>query len=271
MNKKEQIGSSTAKGGFKNEQKICNKFNNYQNDNEAQKWLKEMGYDCNKIQSLEANQIPVKIKDETLLEYGITNTKIDETKTYQKADAQVVIKIKIEDIIYRENLSLKKYNKGASYNQIDKRSVSKYTTMWSIPNEVSTLLKYFTGAINPSKYHKKHSNKRRLYITDFTEDEQDLILSFFDKNKQIILMDILKGRGFFAVEWMLVTEKSNNGNYNWCLKNINDVINHYLGEVKISPRGSIKIGKITIQRKGGTPDPESLQFKFSPQEVFKIQ
>jgi hypothetical protein len=42
------------------------------------------------------------------------------------------------------------------------------------------------------------------------------------------------------------------------------------GEVKISPRGSLYIGKITMQRKGGTPDPTKLQFKVHPCDLFKI-
>lgn len=37
----------------------------------------------------------------------------------------------------------------------------------------------------------------------------------------------------------------------WILKPINEVINFYSGEVKITDKGSLKIGKITMQRKGG--------------------
>ncbi len=36
--------------------------------------------------------------------------------------------------------------------------------------------------------------------------------------------------------------------------------------VKMIPRGSLKIGRVTMQRKGGTPDPTSLQFKINPLE-----
>ncbi|MCD4745427.1 MAG: hypothetical protein K8R58_03925 [Bacteroidales bacterium] len=42
------------------------------------------------------------------------------------------------------------------------------------------------------------------------------------------------------------------------------------GDVVISPRGSLHIGKITAQRKGGTPDPTKLQFKFKPCELFHL-
>jgi len=41
------------------------------------------------------------------------------------------------------------------------------------------------------------------------------------------------------------------------------------GEVSISTRGSLHIGKITMQRKGGTPDPTKIQFKIKPCRLFK--
>jgi len=42
------------------------------------------------------------------------------------------------------------------------------------------------------------------------------------------------------------------------------------GEVTISPKGSLYIGKITLQRKGGTPDPTKLQFKIKPCQLFSL-
>jgi hypothetical protein len=57
-----EIGSMTAKGGFENEKAICRKFNNWRTDNEAIIWLKIMGYNPEEIDSVEAIQIPTKIK-----------------------------------------------------------------------------------------------------------------------------------------------------------------------------------------------------------------
>ena len=59
-------------------------------------------------------------------------------------------------------------------------------------------------------------------------------------------------------------------------QNINAVMNHYFdnGKVEISPRGSLKIGKITMQRKGGDGGRETanmLQFKLDPAEIFSIK
>nr|WP_270962943.1 hypothetical protein [Campylobacter upsaliensis] len=89
---------------------------------------------------------------------------------------------------------------------------------------------------------------------------------FLIQNKILILNDILKGRGQFASEWFLVILKLED-KIEWVLKPINEVINFYGGEVMFSPQGSLKIGKVTMQRKGGDGGRESakmLQFKIDP-------
>ncbi len=94
---------------------------------------------------------------------------------------------------------------------------------------------------------------------------------FIMQNKILILNDILKGRGQFASEWFLVILKLEN-KIEWVLKPINEVINFYGGEVMFSPQGSLKIGKVTMQRKGGDGGRESakmLQFKIDPTLLLK--
>jgi hypothetical protein len=51
---------------FANEKAICRKFNNCRKDKEAQNWLRIMGYNLSKIDSVEAIQIPTKIKKKML-------------------------------------------------------------------------------------------------------------------------------------------------------------------------------------------------------------
>lgn len=59
------------------------------------------------------------------------------------------------------------------------------------------------------------------------------------------------------------------------MKPINVVINHYSeGNVEITNRGNLKIGRITMQRKGGDVGRETanmLQFKVDPIELFDIK
>ena len=51
---KRELGSKTAKGGFANEKVICGKFNSWRKDKEAEEWLRIMGYDVKKLDSVKA-------------------------------------------------------------------------------------------------------------------------------------------------------------------------------------------------------------------------
>jgi hypothetical protein len=271
MNKKQLLGSQTAKGGFQNEHDIAAKFNNYKNDNEAQEWLKIMGYDFSKIAKITAIQIPARIDRKKAIDYGATLEKIDETIKFKKADIQVQLEIIVNNIIYRENLSLKKANKSSNFNQIDKRSVETYQEMWGFSDSICITLKKFTGEIIPSRLEAENlKDCRRWYLDELPTNKIEELISFFEKNKLLIFNDILKGRGVLAAEWFLVTRKNNETNkLDWVLKNINYVTNIFSqGKIEISKRGGLNLCKLRAQRKGGTPDPKSLQFKISPLDIF---
>jgi hypothetical protein len=105
------------------------------------------------------------------------------------------------------------------------------------------------------------------------ENVQKKIISFFESNRIVIVSDIIMGRGGLSANWMLVTRlNKENKTTTWTLKDINVVMNFFgSGEVCVSPRGSLYIGKITMQRKGGTPDPTKLQFKIKPCQLFELR
>lgn len=121
-----ELGSRTAKGGFDNELDIVRKFNNWKKDKTAQKWLEIMGYRLDKLDSVTAIQVPTKISQKDIEKYNVTIDEYNEFVRFKKADAQVKLIIKIGNIIRIENLSLKKANSNADYNQIDKRTVDSY-------------------------------------------------------------------------------------------------------------------------------------------------
>ena len=54
---------------------------------------------------------------------GVTKKKYEETIKYKKADIQVRVEILIDNVLHVENISLKKANKSAGFNQVDKRAV----------------------------------------------------------------------------------------------------------------------------------------------------
>ena len=242
------IGSYTAKGGFQNENRIVIKFNNWKTDPEAQKWLVIMGYMIKEIENVKA----VKLSNR------------------YKTDIQVQITIYMKKAISAENLSIKLVSNLTGFNQIDKRWIKKYVEMWSIPEDVVKILKLFTGE-TPPKNKENLKDSRRMFFNEMKQPKQEKVLNFFSKNKFLIVSDILKGRGKFSAGWMLVVLKSGNTN-KWILKSINHIMNFFAdGTVKITPKGSLKIGRITMQRKGGDAGRETakmLQFKINPVQLF---
>lgn len=251
MNKKDliKLGSETAKGGFRNEKDVIDRFNNWAKDETAQKWLEAMGYKIDDIEYVKASKI----------------------RGQYKADVQVrvriIIKLKSQEDL--QNLQVKLVSNPQGFNQIDKRWVDKYVELWDIPEDITKILKLFTGEIKPTK--KGLKDKRRMLLTEMDKGDQDKILNFFKRNKILIVSDLLKGRGEFSADWILVILKVNDKN-RWVLKSINEAMNVFgNGDVRITPQGSLKIGKIGMQRKGGDAGRETskmLQFKINPVELF---
>jgi len=242
-------GSQTAKNGFRNEDDIVRKFNDWKNDKDAQVCLIIMKYKLSEIEYVEAIKI-----------FGY------------KTDVQVQVTIKLKKAIDVENLQVKLVSNPKGFNQIDKRWVDKYAEMWDIPRQIVSILNRYTGDEKPSI--KKPKDKRRMFANEFTEVEQKAILRWLSKNQSLIVSDILKGRGKFAAEWMLVAQKVEK-NAKWILKPMNFCMNYFgNGKIEITNRGNFKIGRITMQRKGGDGGRETakmLQFKINPAELFEIE
>lgn len=242
-----QKGSQTAKNGFRNEQEICDKFNHWQTDNETKQWLTIMQYDLNEIEEVTA-----------VILHGY------------KADINVQVQIKLKSAVDTENIQVKLVSNKKGFNQVDKRWLAHYREMWNIPEYIYKLLQHYTGELKPYKLEVRDS--RRMFIDELTTQEQHLLLEWFSNNKTLILSDIIKGRGQFSAEWILVAQRLNN-NARWILVNINQALQHYSeGEVRVSPRGSIYIGRVTAQRKGGDNGRDTanmLQFKLDPTQLFE--
>lgn len=100
---KSLIGSLTAKNGFKNEKDVCDKFNDWQDDKEAQKWLTIMNYKIAEIQS---------VKAVVLHKY--------------KADVNVQVQVKLKMALNTENIQVKLVSTQKGFNQVDKHWLSYY-------------------------------------------------------------------------------------------------------------------------------------------------
>lgn len=224
------------------------RFNNWKNDPYSKLWLKAMDYKLSEIKSVEAIII-----------------------SGYKTDVQVQVRIKMTKAINIENLQVKLVSNPQGFNQIDKRWIDKYKEMWEIPPNVVKILKYYTGEILPTISHPR--DPRRTFLNEIPKVNQDLIINWFKNNKMLIVNDLLKGRGKFSAEWILVIQRSEN-EIKWVLKPINIVLNYYgNGEVVITRLGNLRIGNITMQRKGGDGGRKSaqmLQFKINPAKLFGI-
>ncbi len=251
MNKKDliKLGSKNDRGGFNNENDVIARFNDWKKDTIAQEWLKAMNYNVSDIEYVKAEKV----------------------RGQYKADIQVMIRIIIklksqEDL---QNLQVKLVSNPHGFNQIDKRWIDKYVELWNIPKDITKILKSFTGETKPTKNNLKDS--RRMFLTEMSKDDQSKIIKFVEDNKMLIVSDLLKGRGGFSGDWTLVILKVN-GKSLWVLKSINEAMSVFGdGEIKITKQGSLKIGQITMQRKGadnGRDKAKMLQFKSRPVELF---
>ncbi|MDM1299790.1 type II restriction endonuclease [Empedobacter falsenii] len=246
MNQKQLKGSQTAKNGFANEDDIINKFNEWKSDEDSQKWLIIMGYSLDEIENVIAVKVP----------------------SGNKSDIQAQISIYLKNVIDAQNIQVKLVSNKRGFNQIDRRWVDKCIEQWDMPEDIATILKYFTGELPP---YKESRNRKRMFMDEFSLPQQQSVINWLENNKTIIVSDILKGRGQFSSEWLLVAQKLDK-NSKWILKPINYCLNFYGNEaVSITSRGSLNIGKIGLQRKGGDGGRMSanqLQFKIDPTLLF---
>lgn len=268
-------GSSTAKGGFENEDEIRDKFNNWKSDAEAQAWLKAMDYDITDVIAVKAAK-----------PHG------------EKADVEV--RVMTKDGEKTEGISIKLVSNPNGFNQIDKRWLANYAKKWSMPEDIHQTLKLFCGETKPGKAGR---DARRMFLDEMTDAQQKAVVDFFTSNREQIVSDLFAGDGEHAAGWMMVTlktPKTNSSNSakqaadpgdtglsgdeakakppagpDWVLVSTKDVIRFYgEGPVVITKAGSLKIGRITMQRKGGDNGRESanmLQFKINPVDLFELK
>ena len=242
--KNKKDGSVIATDGFKVEDLVVSKFNNWKEDKDSKQWLSVMGYDLAKIEKVVALKI---------------------TGSF-KSDVQIQVNIFLKELMEVQNISVKLASNEKGFNQLDKRWVDNYAKLWKWDNSLTEIIKKFTG-----------EDQSRDYFTEMPETEQKVVIDWFQKNKILVLCDVFKGRGKYTAEWMLVYRKLSSGEIldSWVLKAINEVINFYgQGEVMLTKKGNLKIGQVVIQRKGGDAGKDTanmLQFKFDPCLLFGLE
>jgi hypothetical protein len=240
---KAELGSQTAKAGFKNEDEIRDKFNNWKTDADARVWLAAMNYNFGEIESVLAGK-----------PYG------------EKADVEVRIRTKRGET--KEGISIKLVSSETGFNQIDKRWLTTYAKKWRMPADVVTALKLFVGETLP---YKPGRADNRMYLDELEPAAQKAVVDFFETNKDEIVSDLFQGDGVHSALWVMVALKSAE-KPRWAIRSSADTIRFFAeGKVEITRRGSFRIGRITMQRKGGDGGRETarmLQFKINPALLF---
>lgn len=240
---KADLGSNTAKNGFKNEDEIRDKFNNWRDDKDARDWLALMNYNVADIESVVAAK-----------PHG------------EKADVEVTITTKKG--VTKEGISIKLVSGKTGFNQVDKRWVSHYAKAWRMPSEVEAALKLFVGETPPIKPGR---DPKRTYLDELEPAQLKAIIDFFTTNRDEIVSDIFTGDGIHAAGWLMVASKAG-VQTRWVIKRDIDAAKFYgEGKIELTSGGNLKIGRISMQRKGGDagrPTANQLQFKINPVHLF---
>jgi hypothetical protein len=240
VQKAAEHGSRIAKAGFKNEDEISAKFNNWKADADARRWLEVMNFRTGDIARVSAAK-----------PHG------------QKADVEVVVETR-SGKEKKEGVSIKLVSSPNGFNQIDKRWLRQYVKLWSMPKDVETALKLFIGETPPSKPSRVAN---RMFLNELDPAAQSAVVNFFTQNKDRIVSDLIAGDGSHAAGWVMVAFKAT-PNTRWSLTTTDAAAAFFAeGNVQITRAGNLKIGRVTMQRKGGDGGRETakmLQFKINP-------
>ena len=237
-------GSAIAKAGFRNEAEIAIKFDHWRTDANAREWLAAMGYKLDEIEAVRSTR-----------PHG------------EKADVQVYVRVKSGE--YVEGISVKLVSSTNGFNQVDKRWLSHYAKLWKMPADVVEGLRLFVGETKPNRASR---HAERMYLDELDLSKRESIVTFFTQNKDAIVSDILEGDGAFRAGWLLVAYRPA-VKTNWVLKSSAEAAKYFgEGPVSITRAGNLKIGRISMQRKGGDGGRDTakmLQFKINPALIFE--
>jgi hypothetical protein len=246
-----QRGSQIAKAGFKNEDEITDKFNNWRADADARAWLATMNYKLQYIESVSAAK-PHGKKADVIVRIRIN-----------QGQKQILDKV--------EGVSIKLVSSPHGFNQIDKRWLTNYARMWRMPPDVVAALKLYLGETTPNTPSK---NANRMFLNEIDPAQKKAVIDFFTENRAMIVSDLIEGDGADSAKWMMVAFKATD-RPRWVIKSSADAVRFFgEGKVEMTSAGNLRIGRITMQRKGGDGGRDTanmLQFKINPVSLFEAK
>ena len=110
-----------------------------------------------------------------------------------------------------------------------------------------------------------------MFLNELDAASQKAVVDFFTANKDAIVSDLFEGDGLHAAAFVMVAFKATE-NTRWIIRSSADTIKFFgEGKVELTRNGNLKIGRITMQRKGGDAGrvtAKQLQFKINPALLF---
>jgi short-subunit dehydrogenase len=234
-------GSETAKGGFRNEEDVCDRFNRWREDPDGRAWL-------------------------AILHGGTTDVTSVRAATLHGEKADVEVRITTPAGETRHGISIKLVSNAEGFNQIDKRRLAVYTAMWDMPADVRDALALFVGESPPTAPGR---SPERMFLTELPPAMRQSVVEFFTRHRAAIVSDLFAGDGPHAAGWFLVTRRGDAAR-SVLIPTAEAAAFFGAGDVALTPAGNLRIGRITMQRKGGDNGRDTarmLQFKIDPTDL----
>lgn len=263
---KEEIGSRTAKTGFKNEDVILSFFNSWKINKISQDFLK---FICNnenlsykRIKGItaeriggkgEKSDITVEIRTDTTTNIVGISLKKQEEKGYNHLGRR-------EPNVYAEKFKFSETARIALYKYC---GIAGYSPIELFEEGKISQKKYETYKDTPFKGKTHREGRGRFFFYELSREEQTALLYEFKDKQEMILTYVLKGEGSLQADYLIITKHTVEDKYIFHIETIEETIKRAKGEVLASKRGTVHLGKITAQRKGGTGGAWQLQFKWA--------
>lgn len=147
--------------------------------------------------------------------------------------------------------------------------------MWGIPDDVAYTLRKFCGerGCRPVDLGVGGTrDRRRFFLTEMGPGETEQLREFFNANANRVIRDVLGGTAGHRADYILAIKKDGGRMVGSNVVDLDTAVGLYTGAARVTGCGNLKIGKITVQRKGGDGGRRTsrmLQFKFSPQRILR--
>lgn len=254
MSKMSERGRRAAMNGILEEKRVVEELNNWTSSEEGRKWLNEIlerdGLELNQIAAVSACGIGGKLSKTDVQLQVATNDSVE--RTY--------------------GIQVKKLSGRSSGHQIDRRSPESFGRILGMPDKAIEGLKEFTG-----------DGGRRKYMEDIDPSKREVIADFFRKRENLdrFFNFILKGNDeSLAPQYTILIQECRDEDGRKIRKSIllseEEILNEIRQDDTLSfpprrkdgSRQGIRIGGITLQRKGGRPNPENIQCKCNIGKLF---